>query len=298
MQVDELKKTLEQKKQEIAEITTTFNELKTSIEGLRAQLNSKDNLITTLQSNITAKDDQVTTISGMMRTKDDQIATIQNSLQMKDDQIFSLKNTLEAKENEIELLTQKVDSSKGMVSNTFLEEKNKRIQELEKEIKLLNLDLKAADDREAKLEAKIKNTASPAKGEIVMNSVTKGQIIGFLTDMVARSVHNLVITTPSIQDLAELGLYDARTSVNIKASCSVKPSSDDQALLQEFEALDNVSIRNFASEDRWICLKDNEEMFIAPIGEKSNGAFFSNDHLHIRFFNSLMMESWLMAKKP
>ncbi len=297
MSVDDLKKALEQKEQEIAEITTTFNELKTSIEGLKAQLASKDNLITTLESNIKAKEDQVTTISGLMRTKDQQIETINHSLAMKDEQIYSLKSTLEAKENEILLLTQKVDSSKGMVSNTFLEDKNKKIQELEKEIKLLNLDLKAADDEVEKLKEKIKNADTPAKGQIMMNSVSREQIIEFLSDMVSRSVHNLVITTPTISDLAELGLYDARTSVNIKASCSVQPSSDDQELLQEFEALDNVSIRNFDSKDRWILLKDNEEMLIATIGEKSIGAFFSNDHLHIKFFNSLMMESWLLAKR-
>ena len=297
MSADELKKTLEQKEQEIAEITTTFNELKISIEGLKAQLSSKDNLITTLQSNLIAKDDQVTTISGIVRTKDEQIDTIKNSLEMKDEQIFSLKNTEEAKENELQLLKQKVDSSKGMVSNTFLEDKNKKIQELEKEIKLLNVDLEAADIRFEKLEGKLKNVGSPARGEIVMNTVTREQIVDFITDMVQRSVHNLVVTTPSIMDLAELGLYDARTSVNIKASCSVQSNTDHQELLQEFEALDNITIRNFDSKDRWICLKDNEECLIVSIGEKSNGAFFSNDHLHIKFFNALMMESWLLGRR-
>jgi hypothetical protein len=168
---------------------------------------------------------------------------------------------------------------------------------LEKEIKLLNLDLKAADDEVEKLKDRIKNMDTPARGQIVMNTVSRDQIIDFLTDMVTRSVHNLVVTTPSIQDLAELGLYDARTSVNIKAACSVQPNSSDQELLQEFEALDNITIRNFDSKDRWICLKDNEEMFIAAIGAKSNGAIFSNDHLHIKFFNALMMESWLLGRK-
>jgi len=297
MELADCRKKLEQKQEEIAEITITFNELKNSIEGLKAQLTSKDNLIKTLESNLKAKDDQVTTISGIVRTKDDQVQAIKHSLEMKDEQIFSLRTTLEAKEHEIQLLNQKVDISKGMVSNTFLEEKNKRIQELEKEIKLLNLDLKAADDREAKMEAKLKNMSSPAKGEIVMTTITRAQIIEFLTDMVKRSVHNLVITTPSITDLAELGLYDARTSVNIKASCSVRSNSEDQQLLQEFEALDNITIRNFDSKDRWVLLKDNEEMFVAAIGEKSIGAIFSNDHAHIKFFNSLMMESWLLAKK-
>ncbi len=217
MELEDCKKKLELKEQEIAEITTTFNELKNSIEGLKQQLASKENLITTLQSNLTAKDDQVGTISGMVRTKDQQIETIQHSLSMKDEQIYSLQNTLEAKENEILLLNQKVDSSKGMVSNTFLEEKTKRIKELENEIKLLNLDLKAADDEVEKLKNNLKNVSSPAKGEIMMNNVSREQIIEFLTDMVSRSVHNLVITTPTIMDLAELGLYDARTSVNIKA---------------------------------------------------------------------------------
>ena len=159
------------------------------------------------------------------------------------------------------------------------------------------MDLKAADDEVEKLKNVIKNADTPPKGEIMMNSVTKDQIIEFLSDMVTRSVHNLVITTPTINDLAELGLYDARTSVNIKASCCVEPNSNDQELLQEFEALDNVSIRNFENKDRWVLLKDNEEMFIATIGERSIGAFFSNDHSHIKFFNSLMMESWLLAKK-
>ncbi|MBN2155886.1 MAG: hypothetical protein JW776_07565 [Candidatus Lokiarchaeota archaeon] len=297
MELEECWKKLEQKEEEIAEITTTFNELKSSIEGLKAQLQSKDNLITTLESNLNAKDDQVNTISGLMRTKDQQIETIKHSLKMKDDQIFSMKETLEAKEKELQMLQQKADASRGMVSNTFLEEKNKRIQELEKEIKLLNLDLKGADDEVEKLKEKMRNQSAPAKGEIMMNTVSREQILEFMRDMVTRSVHNLVVTTPSILDLAELGLYDARTSVNIKAACSVEQNPEHQELLQEFEALDNITIRNFDSKDRWICLKDNEEMFIAPIGEKSNLAVFSNDHLHIKFFTSLMMESWLIARK-
>ncbi|MHA1870033.1 MAG: hypothetical protein ACTSXF_03710, partial [Promethearchaeota archaeon] len=130
-------------------------------------------------------------------------------------------------------------------------------------------------------------------------TLTKDQIIEIIIDMLNRALHNINLTTPDINDLAELQLYDVRASVNIKASCFIDPSSPDhQELLEEFNALDNITLRNFPDQDRWVCLKDNEEMLIAAVGENNNyAAVISTDSKHIKLFNSLITESWLRARK-
>ncbi|MCP4761711.1 MAG: hypothetical protein GY870_08015 [archaeon] len=303
---EQLKNQLANKEKEIEEIKATFSEIKTAYETLNLQFQQKDTEIQALKSQSEMKETQISTISGIIKTKDEFIESLKSTMEMKDDQILALNEIKKSKTEEAEQLKKKIEEvTKNTVDNSIIEEKDKENQELKEEVKLLNIDLKAVDDEVASLNAQIEEFSAKEKEKDENSSGFSGEnlkkedIMNKIIDMLNRSLHNVNITTPSILDLAELQLYDVKGTVNIKASCQIDTTEvEHQELLQEFEALDNISLRNFGENDRWVCLKDSEEMFIAAIGEKDNFlTFFSDDHNHIKLFNSLIMESWLRARK-
>ena len=298
--MDQLKKQLAEKEKALDEVLADFQEIKGSYEKIDLKLQKKDLELESLKTNLKMKSEQLDTLNSLMENKDDMIQTLKNTISMKDQQIETLKQTLDVKKDEMTAL--KSDAGNQELEKA-LEEKEKEIQKLNEEIKILNMDIKMSDEEVAELSKQLEEAAgtgsASGNSNILSNNVNRDQIIDFMIEMLGRSLHNVNITTPSILDLAELQLYDIRGSVNVKASCAVDLGDPEhQELLQEFDALDNISIRNFDENDRWVCLKDSEEMFIAAIGEKSNNlAFFSEDSNHIKLFNSVIMESWLRARK-
>ena len=130
---------------------------------------------------------------------------------------------------------------------------------------------------------------------------TNKDIKDFLIQMLKKARHNVNITTPKISDLADLEVYDIKSTVNVNASCSVDQTIDEeQELLQEFEAFDNITLRHFGEQNRWICLLDGVELFIAAVDtndEDNNLVLYCNKSSQVKLFNSLAMESWSIAKK-
>ncbi|MHA1338932.1 MAG: hypothetical protein ACTSRZ_09330 [Promethearchaeota archaeon] len=286
---------------ELAEIMAAFKEIQNANESLTITMQKKDLEIQSLKSQLEMKESQIETISGIIKTKDDQIESLKETLKMKDEQIFSLKQTLESKQNEIETLKQ----NQVMIDDSVIKEKDEQIKKLEEEIKILNVDLKMSDEEIEQLnkeieELKARSASEPiAGGNICQSNIVSEDILNFMIEIIGRSIHNVNITTPTIMDLAELQLYDLKASVNIKASCSIDISNEEhQEILQEMQALENVTLRSFTGKDRWVCLRDGEELLIAVIGENENNlAIYTKDPLHIKFFNAIVMESWLRAQK-
>jgi uncharacterized protein (DUF3084 family) len=299
MSLEWYKSELAAKVKELNEIYATIQDIKDAYETLKLVEQKKDLELDSYKSQITMKDSQMTTISSIIRTKDQQIEAINSTIKMKDDQIFAMNQTLDAKTTELKSLKE----SKAGASSSEVKVKDDKIAKLEEELKILNMDLKVSDEEIEKLNEKIKKgnlgQGSSGNSEIITKTVTRDQLINFMITMLKGALHNVNLTTPTIADLADLQLYDIRGSVNVKASCDVEVNNTEhQQLLHEFEALDNISVRQFPDKDRWVCLKDGEEMLIAAVGEQGhNLAFFSKDRLHIKLFNSLIMESWLRARK-
>jgi len=288
---------------DLSELMNTFNELKTANENLLIALKKKDLEIQTLKSQLELKETQVETISGIIKTKDDQISSLQQTMKMKDEQIYSLKQTIELKQNEIETIKQ---SKSMIVDESIIKEKDEKIKKLEEEIKILNMDIKLSDEEITKLNKEIEElksqigTKEKSVGKICQMNVSRNDIINFMIDIINKSIHTLNITTPNIIDLAQLQLYDVKNNVNIKASCNIDLNVEEhKEILQEFQALDNISLRLFPDSDRWVCLKDGDELFLAVIGKdpENNLAIYTKDPNHIKFFNSIVMESWLRGRK-
>lgn len=299
MSIEFYKSELESKIKELNEVYSTIQEIKAAYETLKLVEQKKDLEIDAYKSQLDMKETQITTISSIIRTKDQQIEALNSTMKMKDDQILALNQTLEAKTAELKSLKE----SKSGVDEKIGKEKDEKIKKLEEEIKILNMDLKVSDEEIEKLNKKLTTlgigSGSGANGCIITQTVTREQLVNFIINMLKGALHNVNVTTPVITDLADLQLYDIKGSVNVKASCDIDVNnSEHQQLLHEFEALDNIAVRQFPDKDRWVCLKDGEEMLIAAVGEQGNNlAFFSKDHLHIKLFNSLIMESWLRARK-
>ncbi|MHA1149866.1 MAG: hypothetical protein ACTSR8_16645 [Promethearchaeota archaeon] len=268
---------------------------------LKKQLETKDGLINTLQDALKLKDDQIQTIKDSMSLKDEQIATLEESLKVKEDKIQTLQKTLELKEEQLQ------HASSSSVDDETLTQKNKEIEELNKEIEVLNEELSKADEDLENLELeleKVKKGSSSSSSSMVIDftssNITKEEIIEKMREILQRSLHNVMMTVPQISDLQDLYLYEVRSSVNMKISCLIDPGVEEHAdLLEEFESLDNISLRTYDGEDRYLIVRDGEELFLAIIGNEENNhlVFMTRDSAHIKFLNALTMESWLRGRK-
>ncbi|MFX1374803.1 MAG: hypothetical protein ACFFA0_03220 [Promethearchaeota archaeon] len=256
-------------------------------------LESKENLIR-------LKDEQVETLENSLKWKDEQIKTLENSLKIKDEKAGTLEKTIELKDEEI----RKIKSTS--VGQNALKEKNEKIERLEKELDILNKELASLDEELESLELeneKLKKTKFSSAHNIIEFTnvqIDKTEILKKMRDMLPNAISNVTIVVPSIEDLQELYLYEARSYVSMNIACSINPGIDKHSeLLQEFESLDNISIKNYDQEDRYGIVRDAEELLIAIIGgsEKNHLVFHTKDSKHIRLLNSLITESWIRSRK-
>ena len=130
--------------------------------------------------------------------------------------------------------------------------------------------------------------------------VPKSEILKKMRDILENAISNVTIVVPSIEDLQELYLYELRSSVSMNIACSINPGVEEHSeLLDEFESLDNISLRNYVRKDRFVLTRDGEEVLLAVIGntEDNNLVVHTKDPKHIRLLNSLATESWIQSRK-
>jgi chromosome segregation ATPase len=291
--IDELKQNLAEREKELEELRKFFDEIKTSNASLLEQKNLKENQINTLISTI--------------KTKDDMMKTIQDSIQLKDSQIEAMKSSIKTKDKTIEELSGQLKNfSHSTVDENVLKEKNDRIKELEDEITKLNEELAITDKEIENLTIeleKLQSSSSAKNGPFIDftdNEISREEIIQKMKDILSNALHSVTISSPLITDLQDLDLYEVKTSVNMKISCLIDPTIEEHIdLLEEFESLDNINIRTYDSEDRWLIFRDGEELFFCGVGTKPNNflTFYTKDQEHIKLFSSLINETWLRSRK-
>jgi len=258
-------------------------------------------MIKTLQDSLKLKDDQLNTIKDSLKLKDDQIKTYETSLKLKNEKIETLEKTIKLKEEEL--------GASSSVDDSVVAEKDNKIGELQKEIDVLNDELSKADEEIEQLgneNEQLRNMGSDADSsdlkifDATIVSITKEEIIEKMRAILQEGLHSVTITVPDITDLQDLYLYEVRSSVNMKISCEINPGIELHSdLLDEFESLDNISIRSFEGKDRYLLLKDGDELLFGVVGNEENNhlVFHTKDSAHIKLFNSLAMESWLRGRK-
>jgi chromosome segregation ATPase len=260
---------------------------------LRKLVDSKENLIR-------LKDEQVQTLENSLKWKDEQVKTLESSLKIKDEKAKTLEKTIELKEDEIRKLMA------ASVNRNTLNEKDEKISELKKELEILNDELAKADEDLESLELeneKLRKKDSSSTDNIIEFTnvkINKTEILEKMREMLPNAMSNVTIVVPGIEDLQNLYLYEVRSSVAMNIACSINPSIDEHSeLLQEFESLDNISIKNYEQKDRYGIVRDAEELLIAVIGtsELNHLVFHTKDPKHIRLLNSLITESWIRSRK-
>jgi chromosome segregation ATPase len=303
-QIEALKNELKQKNEQLEQVKSSISNLEqklAKVNELENQLKTKNTLINTLQDSIKLKDNQLETIKDSLKLKDEQIKILETSLSAKDGKIETLEKTIKLKEDQIKTL--KVSSA----DENILNEKDKEIENLRKEIEILNDEITKADEDLERLEIeneKLRESRITTSGSKIVDftniKITKSEIIEEMKNILQGALHSVTITVPKIDDLQDLFLYEVRSSVNMKISCEINPGIEEHAeLLDEYESLDNISIRNFDGADRYIINRDGEELLLAITGQDENNhlVFKTKDASHIRFLNSMVMESWLRSRK-
>ncbi|MFW9999317.1 MAG: hypothetical protein ACFE9Q_13835 [Candidatus Hodarchaeota archaeon] len=261
---------------------------------IKKKLESKDNLIK-------LKDEQVKTLENSLQLKDEQIKTLEKTLKTKDEETKTLEKTIALKDEEI----QKLNSSK--IDLNILKEKDDLITQLQKEIEILNDELAKADEDLESLELqneKLRNVQTSSKDEKILDftnrQIQKLKILEKMREILNSAISNVTIVVPSIEDLQELYLYELRSSVSMKIACSINPAiTEHSELLEEFESLDNISLRNYERADRYVLTKDGEELLFAVIGnsENNNLVIHTKDPKHFKLFSSLATEGWIQSRK-
>jgi hypothetical protein len=242
-----------------------------------------------------------------LKLKDEQLKMKDDQLNMKETQMNAYRSTIEIKNKEIEML--KADPMK--IDKKLFDEKEALVKDLENktktfkeqikaqedEITLLKDDIDAADEEVEQLNQKIQKFEAEGKDSIFMN---RAQVIAKMKQYLSESLHNVNICTPTIQDLVDLDLYEIKSSVNMKIACDIDVGNPKHnELLEEYRALENISLRIYDGKDRWSLVRDGELLFFVVIGKDPAKflVFCTSDPAHIKLFNSLATESWTRGRK-
>ncbi len=261
---------------------------------IKKRLEAKDSLIK-------LKDDQIKALEDALKVKDEQIETLEKTIKTKDDGSKTLEKTIKLKEDEIEKL------SSAAINPDIVKEKDAAISQLKKEIEILNEELTKADEDLESLELENEKLRKVETSSTEVNiidftnlKVHKSEILKKMRDILENAISNVTIVVPTIEDLQELYLYELRSSVSMNIACSINPGIGEHSeLLDEFESLDNISLRNYERKDRFVLTRDGEELLLAVIGksEDNNLVFHTKDPKHFKFLNSIATEGWIQSRK-
>jgi hypothetical protein len=296
-EVINLKEKLAIKEEELRKLKILSDQLKVKDE----QIKTKDDLIRNLQSAMELKEDQIKTLKDSISLKSEQVNTLDSSLKIKDEKVKTLEKTVELKEKEIRVL---LDTR---VEKVQLDEKEEEIAKFEKKFEILKGELNKADEDLELLEnenEKLRNQLAAASGSKIIDwtniEIPKDKILNRMKEILMNALHNVTIAVPNIKDLQHLLLYEVRSSVNMKISCYIDPAlPEDAELLEEFESLENISIRMYEPKDRYVLDRDGEELLFAVPGnlDENHLVLHTKDSKHVKFFKSIVMEGWLRSRK-
>lgn len=302
--IAKLQEELKQKEKiinELRERLLSIEEGLKKFDDIDLKLKIKDDLIENLKGSLSLKDDQIKTIKSSMDLKEEQVQTLEYSLKIKNVKIKTLEKSFHLKEEQLKEL------ASSTVEKNLLMEKDEKIEKLQEKLNILNGELEKADEDLEALETeneRLRNNLASASGPKIVDwtdiEISKADILKKMRDILNKALHNITIAVPDIKDLQELHLYEVRSSVNMKISCSIDPSLEEDAeLLEEFGSLDNITIRLYDQKDRFVLDRDGEELIFGIIGknENNNLVIHTRDSKHQRLLRSLVMEGWLRSRK-
>jgi len=307
---------------------------KKQLESKENVITTLQDNIATIKDSLNLKNEQIRTIESSLKIKDEKIEVLEKSIKLKEELIQSSSSSsgdekaviqkeleialAEREEIQKEIVTVKEynkklqDRLEETVEERDVLKKNYEIVEndknsFQKELDILNEELGNADKDLEQLELeneKLREAGAKFLDSKIIDStdieIPKKEILEKMRVILQKAKHNVMISVPSIEDLQELYLYETRSSVSMKVSCSINPGVVEHAdLTEEFESLDNITLRNYSGEDRYSINRDSEELLFAIVGNNQNNhlVIYTCDPSHIKLLNSQIMESWLRARK-
>ncbi|MHA1233522.1 MAG: coiled-coil domain-containing protein [Promethearchaeota archaeon] len=265
------------------------------------KLKSKEDLINNLTRSLELKEDQIQTMLDSMNLKEQHNDTLNTSLQIKNEKIKDLEKNIRTLNEKINLINSStVDKDLIAEKDDELEECQKKLEILKRELEKQEEDLDALEAENEKLRNDLASSSDPQIIDWTYVEIPKEAILKKIREILSKAVHNVTIAVPDIKDLQDLHLYEVRSSVNMKIMCYIDPSLElDEQLLNEFESLDNITIRMYDEKDRFLIDRDGEELLFSIIGEgeHTNLVIHTKDVKHQRLLRSLVMDGWLRARK-
>jgi DNA repair exonuclease SbcCD ATPase subunit len=250
--------------------------------------------------------EEILSLKDSLKLKEEQIKTLKESLEFKNKKINELEEALKDRDFErkelIEQMKQKqhrIEKLKDTLSKNILEEQEKKIENLENTIIQLNEKLNKTEEI---LESK-ESEEIFSRGDIIDFThleTSYQEILNKMDEILLKTLHSVNIVVPSINDLEKLSLYDIKSNILVKISCFIDPNKKQHTeLFEEYQYSENISIRNYEREDKYIILRDNEELLFSIIGKKENNplTFYTQDTEHIKAITPMVMDIWLRSKK-
>lgn len=226
------------------------------------------------------------------------INTLKDSVKFKDEQIKTLELTLKLKEEQLKAI------STSSVDKQILEEKGNQIEDLQQKLEFLQSELAKADKDLEQLELENKKLRKNTSNDLIIDftdyEVSKAEIIEKMRNILQKALRTVTISVPLITDLQDLYLYDVKSSVSMQIYTQINQGIKEHAeLLDEFESLDNISLRASEGGDRYVIMKDGDELLFVVNGNGENNhlCFHTRDKVHINFFKGLVLEGWLRSRK-
>lgn len=260
-----------------------FNQIKEKIDQLKESLDLKDEQIKTLKESLVFKKGQVQSLKNTSNYQKSQIQKLEQLVKEREEQMKSiekpssnetkLKETIQKKDEEIQDLKIQIKNLKEKLTS-----RNKKLEELKEEMEIPDSNIVDYTDIE----------------------ITKAEILEKMETILKNSINSIMICVPRITDLERLPIFDVKKSVAIKVSCLINlKRTDHEELLKEFEDRGTISIRNYEREDRYVIMRDNEELLFALVGKKENNhlAFYTKDSKHLTQLNPVVMDTWLRSRK-
>ncbi|TXT64183.1 MAG: hypothetical protein BAJALOKI1v1_600017 [Promethearchaeota archaeon] len=263
------------------------------MEEFRKEFNIIKEEILNLRESLDLKEEQIKTLKESIEFKETRIRNLEDAIEEKQSQIYALNEVIEQKKTELIKVRRDFDDE------TFIYEKEKKIKDLENEVSNLKKALEARP---------VEKDEAPPKEEIKDRSIvdftnieiSQEEIFSKMNEILSSATHSINIAIPKITDLNKLSIYDIKSSIVVKISCLINQNVEDHSeLFEELKSRGNISIRNYDREDKYIILRDSEELLFSIIGEEENNflAFYSRDSKHIKAITPIVMDIWLRSKK-
>lgn len=267
------------------------------MEPLRKEFNEIKEKITQLKESLDLKDEQIRTLKESLTFKKEQVQTLKNNSNYQKSQIQKLEELIEQREEQLKSMEKPSDEDKELQKS--IEEKNEKIEQLEAQVEQLEETLKIKESKIAEL----------TEGAEILDSkvidytdfeVSKAEILEKIEEILKKAINSIIICVPRITDLERLSIFDIKSSVAVKICTLINLKRTDHAdLFKEFADNGTISIRNYEREDRYIIMRDSEELLFALIGkrEKNHLAFYTTDGNHLKELNPIVMDTWLRSRK-